>query len=45
MESDFSNFTNGEVAQQVEHKVEALGVADSISALSTSYGICENEIF
>jgi hypothetical protein len=35
MESDFSDFTNGEVAQQVEQETENLRVADSISALST----------
>jgi hypothetical protein len=35
MESDFSDFTNGEVAQQVERKVEALRVTGSIPVLST----------
>lgn len=35
MESDFSGFTIGEVAQQVERKVEALGVIGSIPVLST----------
>lgn len=35
MESDFSDFTYGEVAQQVERKVEALGVTGSIPVLPT----------
>ena len=35
MESDFSDFTNGKVAQQVERSVEARSVAGSIPALPT----------
>ena len=35
MESDFSDFTNGEVAQQVERTVEARSVTGSIPVLPT----------
>ena len=35
MESDFSDFKNGRVAQLVERKVEALGVTGSIPVPST----------
>lgn len=35
MESDFSDFKNGEVAQLVERTVEARSVTDSISVLPT----------
>ena len=35
MEEDFSDFTNGEVAQLVERTVEARRVAGSIPALPT----------